>query len=768
MGARGRKRSAPRADEAEEEEAPSDEIVLTIARGASVAFLGSVRARVLSGSATVLGAVLVASGAAFDLHSPAGGAVLALEAGDAQELVVHLRRLVAAPSDDAGAAHHAGGASPSAAAPRISTRGLPAAQLASALEAHLALQLVDGAGVETRMGALLPSQWSRAATSVLGRLRERPVVLLCGPRNSGKSTCLRLLCNRALEDWDTVCVLDCDLGQPELNPPGLVALHALTEPLLAPPHAHDPRSRPPALSAFFLGDASAGSDPALFVAAISALVRAHAASAHASAPLFVNTCGWVRGLGLALLAETVHAVRPSQIVELCARAPDRRAARPAGAGARARAGARAVAADDEQLDGDGDGDGGGGGGGDGGGGARGEDDGDEGGGGGDGDGGGEVGDEAVPAGNEAGGRHGACARLDMAELGVGEAFGLLPCVHALPALGGAEQGGAQGGAPAHALGVPSGGAGVSAPELRAWQLMAYFAATPFAPTDGASAAHADGAGAGAVLSAGHTGAERRAAGARGASAGAARWRSAASWRRLAVALAAAPCAVVPFASVRLAVVGSHVAASELLWALNASLVGLCIDAREGLVPVRLSASLSALDVPDGAPRCARRSGSSGRTPDGAHVEREAEPLRAGAPTDGEAGRTVGVAHSADGADGADGASAPAGAREAHAARVDLAVLAQPPRVECVGLGIVRAVDVCKGELHILTPVPFDALQRVNTIVRGALQLPAAIMIGGAQPMAAMPYLTAESVTDAAAGAARMRSRNNLARATTAR
>ncbi|KAJ1619582.1 hypothetical protein T492DRAFT_572079, partial [Pavlovales sp. CCMP2436] len=128
--------------------------------------------------------------------------------------------------------------------------------------------------------------------------------LLCGPRNSGKSTFLRYLCNRALEDWDSVCLLECDVGQPELNPPGLVALHTLHEPLLGPPHAHGLRGRA-TLGAVFLGDVTPSSDPKLYVAAVRKLADAHRAGAHAGAPLFVNTCGWVRGLGLALLAETV-------------------------------------------------------------------------------------------------------------------------------------------------------------------------------------------------------------------------------------------------------------------------------------------------------------------------------------------------------------------------------------------------------------------------------------------------------------------------------
>ncbi|KAJ1620061.1 hypothetical protein T492DRAFT_401103 [Pavlovales sp. CCMP2436] len=205
--------------------------------------------------------------------------------------------------------------------------------------------------------------------------------------------------------------------------------------------------------------------------------------------------------------------------------------------------------------------------------------------------------------------------------------------------------------------------------------------------------------------------------------GAQEWRSPAAWRQLAAGLAVAPAAVVGLRHVRLALSHHQVPPSELLWTLNAALVALCVDEREGLCAVRLDARLSALDVPSLPP---------GHAPSGAE-----EAVARAAALDAE----------------------PAGS-------VSLFVLPESPLADCLGLGIVRAIDVARGELHILTPLPLAQLQRVNTVVRGNLQLPAALIIGGAQPMAAMPYLTAESVT--AAGAASMRSRNNLERATTAR
>lgn len=72
-------------------------------------------------------------------------------------------------------------------------------------------------------------------------------MLIQGPKNSGKSMFGRLLVNHLLlrsvnacsslqtskeYRYKQVAYLDCDIGQTELTPPGLVSLHILSEPIL--------------------------------------------------------------------------------------------------------------------------------------------------------------------------------------------------------------------------------------------------------------------------------------------------------------------------------------------------------------------------------------------------------------------------------------------------------------------------------------------------------------------------------------------------------
>jgi len=87
--------------------------------------------------------------------------------------------------------------------------------------------------------------------------------------------------------------------------------------------------------------------------------------------------------------------------------------------------------------------------------------------------------------------------------------------------------------------------------------------------------------------------------------------------------------------------------------------------------------------------------------------------------------------------------------------------------ECLGLGIVRAVDPASESLLLVTPVPPAALARAAVLLRGSLELPVALL----QPTPltpASPYLGANALRGAGAGNKQMRSRNNIKRASTPR
>ena len=154
-----------------------------------------------------------------------------------------------------------------------------------------------------------PFSWIRAVDRLVDEATSTTTPEVCyelkivisGAKGLGKSTCLRYAVNRLLSAVGSskglasvkprateslslsspnvnldllmsgaVCVIDCDLGQPEFSPPGIVSLHILAadSPLLAPPHLN---MHYEAELSFFIGDVTAKNEPALVIAAVRRL-----------------------------------------------------------------------------------------------------------------------------------------------------------------------------------------------------------------------------------------------------------------------------------------------------------------------------------------------------------------------------------------------------------------------------------------------------------------------------------------------------------------
>jgi len=71
---------------------------------------------------------------------------------------------------------------------------------------------------------------------------------------------------------------------------------------------------------------------------------------------------------------------------------------------------------------------------------------------------------------------------------------------------------------------------------------------------------------------------------------------------------------------------------------------------------------------------------------------------------------------------------------------NILLLDHPPICECVGIGIIRAIDPHQKVFYIITPVPLEKLQRVNTILRGSVELQYKSAINQ-DAKASTPYVT---------------------------
>ncbi|XP_072442505.1 polynucleotide 5'-hydroxyl-kinase NOL9 [Chiloscyllium punctatum] len=134
-----------------------------------------------------------------------------------------------------------------------------------------------------------------------------PIILVCGGKNVGKSTFCRYLLNSFLNHIPCVEFLELDLGQTEFSPPGCMALHLVTEPVLSPPYMHqcDPRKM------VYYGDVSCERDLDRYLEIAKYLYTGY----RKETPLVINTMGWIKGFGLSILVDLIRLLAPTHVVQ---------------------------------------------------------------------------------------------------------------------------------------------------------------------------------------------------------------------------------------------------------------------------------------------------------------------------------------------------------------------------------------------------------------------------------------------------------------------
>ena len=143
-----------------------------------------------------------------------------------------------------------------------------------------------------------------------------PRVMTVGAKSAGKSIFNRVLCNHWLS-WTSTSrcqYLDLDPGQPEFGPPGQLSLVEISAPLLGPPLTHLATAWSKAfrtVRSHTIAATSFREDPELYKDIARDLVR----RVNGQYPVVINTCGWVNGLGAAMLEELVGILCPTDIVQ---------------------------------------------------------------------------------------------------------------------------------------------------------------------------------------------------------------------------------------------------------------------------------------------------------------------------------------------------------------------------------------------------------------------------------------------------------------------
>eukprot|EP00163_Fabomonas_tropica_P002893 TRINITY_DN1234_c0_g1_i2.p1 TRINITY_DN1234_c0_g1~~TRINITY_DN1234_c0_g1_i2.p1 ORF type:complete len:621 (+),score=88.80 TRINITY_DN1234_c0_g1_i2:369-2231(+) len=145
------------------------------------------------------------------------------------------------------------------------------------------------------------------------------VTMVCGGKNSGKSTWVRYTVNRLLKVSPRVVLVDTDLGQPELGPPGYLSAYMVSRPLTPCTFINQSFAEPMPGSCY-LGAVSAKNDPKSYQTVMESILSSvlplcTGTSQTSAIPIIINTHGWVQGVGRDLLLAIYRAARPSVVVE---------------------------------------------------------------------------------------------------------------------------------------------------------------------------------------------------------------------------------------------------------------------------------------------------------------------------------------------------------------------------------------------------------------------------------------------------------------------
>mgnify|MGYP001772673642 CR=1 FL=1 len=162
----------------------------------------------------------------------------------------------------------------------------------------------DAASTEVVKGSTIPESWRELAEAALDAGR----VMVIGATDTGKSSLILYIANRALAAGRRPAIVDADVGQTDVGPPGTIGL--------AFPREQSPTYFGLELAdAYFVGDKSPAGH--LLPMVVGSKIMADEARDAGARPILVNTTGFVEGsVGWALKTHKVEALMPDLLIAL--------------------------------------------------------------------------------------------------------------------------------------------------------------------------------------------------------------------------------------------------------------------------------------------------------------------------------------------------------------------------------------------------------------------------------------------------------------------
>lgn len=131
----------------------------------------------------------------------------------------------------------------------------------------------------------IPDLWDELAEKIYNEKLKK--ILILGEVDTGKSFFTTYISNKLIQQDSTVGILDCDIGQSDVGPPGALGLAICKEKFLF-------LSQQPADSIYFIGSLSPGLHLTSFLTGIDQLTKE---GEDAADFLIIDTTGWVHGDG---------------------------------------------------------------------------------------------------------------------------------------------------------------------------------------------------------------------------------------------------------------------------------------------------------------------------------------------------------------------------------------------------------------------------------------------------------------------------------------
>ena len=158
---------------------------------------------------------------------------------------------------------------------------------------------VNGGSIRYVDGSTIPDDWDG--------INLEGIALVIGEIDSGKTTLTTYLLNKHVTRGLSTCVVDADIGQSSIGPPGVIGLSCIGLPTPTLEDLH-------MMSGYFVGCNSPSQCPGRFISGVSAMVRE--AFSRTPGLVLIDMPGWVSDGGIELIRNVADAVGADYIVSI--------------------------------------------------------------------------------------------------------------------------------------------------------------------------------------------------------------------------------------------------------------------------------------------------------------------------------------------------------------------------------------------------------------------------------------------------------------------